>query len=159
MVEKAQFVNVKINVDGKVHNVKVEKGVTFNSCFVLGENKLVKYDTKDFADKENYDYGVKIRPEYISDVKMSKDEFNVFKNFADNVQEKGGELILSKQDIYEAENLFREGKFSKDISRNLDGFVQRDQQELYTDDGATTIVADVSYQEMVYSDSDIYSKK
>ena len=160
MVDKAQFFNVKINVDGKVHNVKVEKGVTFNSCFALGDNKILKYNETYYSQDEDDDYGMKIRPEYCSEIKMSKDEFTVFKNFADNVQEKGNEIILSKQDIYEAENLYRNGQFTKDISKNIDGYAQRDQQELYTDDeGGVYITAQVDDNEMEYSNTDIYPEK
>lgn len=169
MVDKAQFINVKINVDGKVHNVKVEKGVTFNSCFAMDNNKIVKYNREYYhwdaedekKEEESYrSYGTRIRPEYSSEIKMSKDEFTVFKNFADNKKESGNEIILSKKDVEIAESLFRGGEFTKDILKNLDGYASKNNQELNTDEnGGVYIHAHVDDEYMTYSNKDIYFDK
>ena len=165
MVERAQFVNVKINVDGKIHNVKVEKGVTFNSCFVMDDNKVVKY-----VQDKSYPNEYTLSTKYGSGVKMSKDEFTVFKNFADNVKENGNEIILSKGDIVSAEELFRAGNFTKDISKNLTGCADKGSQDIeyagslpqyrtYLEAKENVIIANVDGQSMLYSTGDIHCKQ
>lgn len=118
------FVTVNINVDGKKETIKVEKGVTFQNIFVDG-NKLEKqhstyfYETK--APKKDW-YGYEATAvhcrEIVNEVKMTKGEFALLKNIADNNNEGDG-IVLSMQDIEIGLNQYIEGQFTKDISKNL----------------------------------------
>lgn len=117
MTNDPDFFNVKINVNGKVHNVKIEKGVNLSTSegifSVFGDNQLDKVDY--VPDKyDTYKYGGQV-----SQLNMSEAEFSIFKNVADNVQENGDSIVLSKKDVEEAETLFRLGEFTNDIKENI----------------------------------------
>ena len=105
MTEKPQFITMNINVDGQIYKVKVEKGVTFNygakenswnSCWAESNEKvgIIKnrnnIKTSEYGDC-SYSDGFTSSVEYSSEIKMSKGEFAIFKNFADNNKEKGDE--------------------------------------------------------------------
>jgi len=70
---------------------------------------------------------------------MTKAQFALFKNVADNVKEddKDNTITLSAKDIDKAEELFRAGKFTEDISKNIpEGYdAYMGSQYLYTNDG------------------------
>lgn len=167
MTNGPEFFNVKINVDGKVHNVKIEKGVNlqtrgFNEdefkyrtdrWYMFGEpgssifkindddsvSQLVATD-KFVGEDEGDDYGDQIlKLEHCKQINMTKAQFSIFKNVADNVKEDtdGKTITLSKKDIDKAEELFRAGKFTEDISKNMpEGYTAyKSHQYLNTDNG------------------------
>lgn len=127
MSGKNDYISMNINVEGTVHKVKVEKGVHFsfsfksnddytrswNSCWAESDGKAGIMLNKN---EKNL---MKSRVEYSNEIKMTKGEFSIFKNFADNKKEQGDEIILSQDDIYAAEELYRDGGFTQDISKNL----------------------------------------
>ena len=131
MVEQAKFFNVKINVDGKIHNVKVEKGLSFNSFFVEDDGRLAKYNEVPAGDYGT-NWQVKCNLEHPEQVKMTKAEFSIFKNMADNKLENGDEMVLSKADIREGEALYRAGMFTKDITKNIPEDYHAGMQDLET---------------------------
>lgn len=133
MIEKSQFITMNINVDGQIHKVKVQKGVTFNfgakenswnSCWAENDEKagIIKnrpnFTTNDYGERY-YNGNFTSNVEYSPEIKMLKCEFAIFKNFADNIKENGDEIILSKDDINKAEKLYSNGEFTEDMSKNL----------------------------------------
>ena len=151
MTNGPEFFNVKINVDGKVHNVKIEKGIYIEPRYYNDENKsasssifkvnhnnsLSEFFSTGVCD-EYYDMIYKL--EYNkTQIDMTKAQFSIFKNVADNVKEDANDetITLSRKDIDKAEELFRAGKFTEDISKNMpEGYTAyKSHQYLYTDNG------------------------
>ena len=119
------YTKVTINVEGKIEHVMVEKGINlrFSKCdytngydcketsvFTLSNGKIAKGDWKE----EGIFYQTETKP-----IEMTKEQFQIFRNMADNVKEAGDNVILSKSDIDNADDLYRNGKFTKDITANL----------------------------------------
>ena len=126
MTGKANYITLSINVNGQVHKVKVQEGVGIisneqawqaknGSLFRMEE----KTETKKREDGTTYKAGLDIfTPKSTAEIKMTEAEFALFKNIADNTNEGNG-IILSKADITKAQELFKQGKFTEDITKNL----------------------------------------
>lgn len=113
MVDAAKFVTVKLNVEGTIKEVKVEKGLKFHWDSCDNHNVRVRDDGKVL--KQDY-----YSAAYTTDaIKMSKDDFNIFCNIADNKKEAGDTIVLSKSDIKEAYNLYTQSKLTADISKGI----------------------------------------
>ena len=85
------FVTVNINVDGKKETIKVEKGVIFQNIFVNG-NKLEKqnetwFNIDEESPRKNWygdNAGALFSKESVNEINMTKGEFALLKNIADN---------------------------------------------------------------------------
>lgn len=140
MAEQSNYVDLRINVNGQIHNVKVQKGVSFGqkafyekSIWTCLENGVVATEEIPYKeDDRSYDSIVSLS-DTKKEIKMSETEFALFRNIANNVNE-GGILTLSDKDITEAQNKYEMGKFTNDISQNLPaGYSadKSDQKKLY----------------------------
>ena len=133
------YTKVTLNVEGKIEHVMVEKGINvrFLNCdntnvqdcketslFTLSNGKIAKGDWRE----EGIFYQTETKP-----IKMTKEQFQIFKNMADNVKENKDNVILSKSDIDKANYLYRNGRYTKDITANLpiDYKPSMDAQDLY----------------------------
>lgn len=157
MGNEIESFNVRINVNGTVHNVKVEKGVKFvknRDClekpetifWAEGDNKIgtmtnISGDTWQYPESEIgksavFDAAFKAKYAQTTEINMNEAEFSIFKSVADNNKENGDQVILSQKDIDTAEELYRMGEFTNDISNNLPaGYkAERSQQVLETYD-------------------------
>ena len=111
------FFNVNINVDGKNYTVKVEDGIALGN-FYEGKTHYFKDNTIFQGDGTNYgEINWKIYNN--NRIEMNESEYALFKNIADNCNEGGDVLTLSKQDFDKAIELYEEGKFTNDIQKNL----------------------------------------
>lgn len=110
-VNKNNYADIKINIDGIIRNVKIEKGCSFENNG--GTYKVDKNGKLSIFDK-NTNTG-----KSVSSIKMTNYQFGIFKNMADNVNEGFGSLTLSVKDIQTAQNLHAKGKFTADVSKNL----------------------------------------
>lgn len=125
-----QFIDLKINVNGTIHNVKVERNVSLGMDY-SGESNWASKDGK-WGTYENLWEKAKLR--YQNDLKMSEAQFSIFKNIADNQKENGNEIILSKADIEKAQELYYQGNFTADISKNLPaGYRASKYDQIYPD--------------------------
>ena len=111
----SKFVNVNINVDGKTYKAKVQEGLVLGDLYGNGASY---FKNNTIFQNNSSEYGEVAWKMGKNEIKMSKSEFALFKNIADNHDEKMG-LTLSKKDFDIAIDLYCEGKFTKDISRNL----------------------------------------
>lgn len=97
MTPKIDLVNVKVSVNGKEQTIKMEKGTRFENkggIFTAGENNGV--------------------------LKMTNYQLQAFKAMANNYAEEGENgIVLSKKDIQEAQNKYKNGGFVADMSEFL----------------------------------------
>lgn len=134
MADQAKYINVNVNVNGKVHKVRIQEGVGIDkergwhgghdsalhvkngSLFTWEEGKESHTSDGGYTWTDgNYIF----TPKKINEIKMSEAEFALFKNVADNINEGGDTLTLSRADIEKAQELFSQGKFTADITKNL----------------------------------------
>ena len=110
------FINIKIQAKGDTHNVKIEKGCSFEN------NGAIYHVTDDgklnIFDKENKQWTE------TDSVKMTGYQFSVFKSVANNTKEKHknksiGDVVLSKKDIDESLKQYKEKTLNEDLSKNL----------------------------------------
>lgn len=135
MADSKNYVNVNINVNGTVHKVRVQEGVafaqddrydSFKSAFQAQNGSLFYTEEKTEQKKDKYDgtiysHGTGIfTAKTTNEVKMTEAEFALFKNVADNVKE-GDVITLSNADIEKAKTLYKAGKFTDDVTKNLPG--------------------------------------
>ena len=131
-MSEPKYLNVNVNVNGKVHKVRIQEGIGIDqtdsyhqdaawrvkngSLFAWEEKKAVKYN----RDGEPYTeiFGT-LSPKTTNELKMTEAEFALLKNVADNVNEGGDVLTLSRADIEKAQDLFTQGKFTADVTKNL----------------------------------------
>ena len=96
-----------------------------------GESYWASKDGK-WGTYENLWEKAKLR--YQNELKMSAAQFSIFKNIADNEKENGNEIILSKADIEAAQELYSQGNFTADISKNLPaGYKASKNDQIYPD--------------------------
>ena len=130
-----KFVNVKINVNGKVHNVRIQEGIGFDndnnnwhggrdSAWHVKNGSLFAWEEQKETHKGDdgyiWTYGNNIfTPKKTNEIKMTEAEFALLRNVADNVNESGDVLTLSRADIEKAQDLFSQGKFTADVTKNL----------------------------------------
>ena len=97
MTPKIDLVNVKVSVNGKEQVIKMERGTSFENkggIFTAGENNDV--------------------------LKMTNYQLQAFKAMANNYAEEGENgIVLSKKDIQEAQNKYKNGGFVADMSEFL----------------------------------------
>ena len=97
MTPKIDLVNVKVSVNGKEQVIKMERGTSFENkggIFTAGENNGV--------------------------LKMTNYQLQAFKAMANNYTEEGENgIVLSKKDIQEAQNKYKNGGFVADMSEFL----------------------------------------
>lgn len=97
MALKLDLVTVKVSVNGKEQTIKMERGTSFENkggIFTAGENNGV--------------------------LKMTNYQLQAFKAMANNYAEEGEEgIVLSKKDIQEAQNKYKQGGFVTDMSEFL----------------------------------------
>lgn len=97
MTPKIDLVNVKVSVNGKDQVIKMERGTSFENkggIFTAGENNGV--------------------------LKMTNYQLQAFKAMANNYTEEGENgIVLSKKDIQEAQNKYKNGEFVADMSEFL----------------------------------------
>ena len=97
MTPKIDLVNVKVSVNGKEQTIKMEKGTSFENkggIFTAGENNGV--------------------------LMMTNYQLQAFKAMANNYTEEGENgIVLSKKDIQEAQNKYKNGEFVADMSEFL----------------------------------------
>ncbi len=97
MAPKIDLVNVRVSVNGKEQAIKMEKGTRFENkggIFTAGENNNV--------------------------LKMTNYQLQAFKAMANNYKEEGESgIVLSKKDIQEAQQKYRNGGFVADMSEFL----------------------------------------
>ena len=129
MKDVKNYINLKIDVEGKIHNVKVEKGVMFGGNAVQTDGSIFKLEQNDLS-LEDYvnnnkipdlgsDWYLSKSPTNNDSIKMSKGEFSIFQSVANNNLENGDEIVLSRKDLEDAVELYREGKFTDDIAKDL----------------------------------------
>jgi len=103
------FVNVNLRIGNKTQEVKFEKGVSFENnggkYKVDNNNKLLLFDK--ISKKWNE----------VSDIKMTKYQFSVFKALANNNNE--GDNVLSIKDIQIAQQKYKNSQFTADMSEFL----------------------------------------
>ena len=152
MADQKGYVNVNINVNGTVHRVRIQEGVaigldqSYNTPLEAKNGTIFSMEEKTEKHKnelgEIYDVGTGIfTAKTTHEIKMSEAEFALFRNVADNVKE-GDMLTLSKADIDAAQNLYKQGKFTADVTKNIpQGFYgSKDMQDL----GENTVRARIS---------------
>ncbi len=117
------FSVVKINVNGKVQTLKMEKGVDVrlnSQYFGIDKNNKQAVFTAKESDRKEYPrhggYSEVFTPG--KEIKISEEEFKLLKNIADNVNEGKG-LALSKKDVDKAIELFKAGNFTADIKKGF----------------------------------------
>ena len=97
MTPKIDLVNVKVSVNGKEQVIKMERGTSFENkggIFTAGENNGV--------------------------LKMTNYQLQAFKAMANNYTEEGENgIVLSKKDVQEAQNKYKNGGFVADMSEFL----------------------------------------
>jgi hypothetical protein len=97
MTPKIDLVNVKVSVNGKEQVIKMERGTSFENkggIFTAGENNGV--------------------------LKMTNYQLQAFKAMANHYTEEGENgIVLSKKDIQEAQNKYKNGGFVADMSEFL----------------------------------------
>lgn len=106
------FVNVKVQIGKITREVKIEKGCLFENNggqYVVGEDgKLNVFDKNANAWKT------------ANSIKMTNYQMKAFEAVANNASEGQG-IILSKKDIELAQQKFKQGGFTKDMSEFLPG--------------------------------------
>jgi hypothetical protein len=94
MAQKIDLVNVRVSVNGKEQTIKMEKGTSFENkggIFTAGESNGV--------------------------LKMTNYQLKAFEAMANNYAEEGENgIVLSKKDIQEAQQKYRNGGFVADMS-------------------------------------------
>ncbi|MGN0031437.1 MAG: hypothetical protein ACI37Q_05740 [Candidatus Gastranaerophilaceae bacterium] len=104
------YVNVAINIGGKTQTVKIEKGCLFENNggqYVVDEKGVLNiFDKKTGQWKKT------------GAINMTQYQFNTFKAVANNTKEGDG-ITLSKNDILSAQDKFKKGQFTKDMSEFL----------------------------------------
>ena len=113
----SNFINVNINVDGKIHKVKIEEGIGLTSNNGNTSNAIFEGSIFNAKSKET-EYGGEWHWTKGKEIKMNASEFALFKNIADNCKE-GNDIIFSKDDLNKAFSLYENGKFTIDINKNL----------------------------------------
>ncbi len=113
----AKFINVNINVDGKIHKVKIEEGAELHRDN-SNEQNVISGGSIFNAKHKEVDYGQEWHWTKGKEIKMNASEFALFKNIADNCNEGDG-IIFSKADFGEALSMYVNEKFTKDINKNL----------------------------------------
>lgn len=97
MAPKIDLVNVKVSVNGKEQTIKMERGTSFENkggIFTAGETNRV--------------------------LKMTNYQLKAFEAMANNYAEEGElGIVLSKKDIKEAQNKYKNGGFVADMSEML----------------------------------------
>ena len=149
----SNFINASINVEGKIYKIKVEEGIGFNYDN-LQRNTPAWYVKNGslftWVDKATYnEYGFPLEggeilsPKKTNEIKMSKAEFALFKNVADNINENKETLTLSRADIEKAQELYKKGQFTKDISKNIPSGYKgyKNSQDLETDEYVTAEIS------------------
>ena len=128
----SNFVNVNLNVNGKKHVIKLEKGVSLQGVSIHSSGKLVKnevtYKEVSFDDSgepvsgnlpkmlNNKDYHVMYSQKEVNEIKLTEAEYAMLKNIADNDNNKG---TLSKEDLASGVEKFVNAQFSDDIKKDL----------------------------------------
>lgn len=149
----SNFINASINVEGKIYKIKVEEGIGFNYDN-LQRNTPAWYVKNGslftWVDKATYnEYGFPLEggailsPKKTNEIKMSKAEFALFKNVADNINENKETISLSRADIEKAQELYKKGQFTKDISKNIPSGYKgyKNSQDLETDEYVTAEIS------------------
>ena len=95
IASKFKFVNVNINVDGKTYKAKVQEGLILGDLYGNGASY---FKNNTIFQNNSSEYGEVAWKMGKNEIKMSKSEFALFKNIADNHDEKMG-LTLSKKDF------------------------------------------------------------
>ncbi len=137
MTVQPGYITVNINVNGKAHKVKIQQGIGIDidkntyagysspdtvlrpkngSLFCWEEKTQLRKSEDGYTYKEGLDI---YAPKSTKEIKMTEAEFSLFKNVADNVKEDGDAITLSRADIVKAQELFSQGKYTSDISKNL----------------------------------------
>lgn len=129
MGNSGNYVNVNINVNGKIHKVKIQNGVGINKTDSNSEDAALRakngslFCMEEKIEVRTEDDGLKwpehtgiFTPKTTNEIKMTEAEFALFRNVADN---DGDASTLSRADIEKAQNLFSQNKFTSDITKNL----------------------------------------
>lgn len=104
------YVNVKVQVGKATKNIKIEKGCVFENN---GGKYTIDNDGKlNVFDKNSGEW------KSASAIKMTNYQMKAFEAVANNVNEGSG-VILSKKDILAAQEKFKKGGFTDDISEFL----------------------------------------
>ena len=98
-MQNSKFVNVNINVDGKIYKAKVQDGIMFDR---LGCNREYYFKNNTIFQGEYMDDSCSWKIGK-NEIKMNKSEFALFNNIANNHDEKMG-LTLSKEDFDRVQN-------------------------------------------------------
>lgn len=123
MVEKATLKTVKVSVNGKTEEIKVEQGVSFEnkgSIYTLDENSKLKR-----CDKTTNLW------EEASEIKMTNYQWKAFQNVANN---DGDAKSYTKADIEKAMELYGNGEFKADMSEDLPSGYRIEKPAKYTND-------------------------
>lgn len=104
----ADFIDVNVKIGGKTQTIKMEKGVTF-------ENKGGIYAIDDNGQLKKFD---KINNVWTdaSKIVMTNYQWKAFQNVANN---DGSAKTYTKADIEKAQEMYRQSKFTADMSKDL----------------------------------------
>ena len=104
----ADFIDVNVKIGGKTQTIKMEKGVTF-------ENKGGIYAIDDNGQLKKFD---KINNVWTdaSKIVMTNYQWKAFQNVANN---DGSAKTYTKADIEKAQEMYRQTKFTADMSKDL----------------------------------------
>ena len=127
----SNYAKVNINVDGKKYPVQIDKNLILTK---QNYDRKVFSSTSDgqlveqYYPKNNYGHSVWSFP---TEIKFNESEFTLFKNIADNYDEKEAVITLSMKDFDDAIGKYINGEFTADISKNLPegDFVKREELE------------------------------
>lgn len=117
------YVTLNVNVKGKTHKVQIEKGVSF-------ENNTKTYKVDNNGKLQVFDKETK-KWSSGSSISMTNYQFQVFKAVADNANEGSG-IILSSKDIDKSFELYRNGKLTDDLSKDLPTGYKIERPEIYS---------------------------